>query len=248
MSWATPIVVKGGDRDELVTAGNQPIIGYDPATGRELWRMKGLESNAVTSPLAGDGLVVLSGGYPAKIAVAVRPGGSGDVTASDRVLWKYDKGTAYVPSPILFDGYVYLVTDKGLITCLDARTGKVHYEGGRPPVPASFMASPIAVAGHLLLMSMDGDTVVVKAGTTLRARAQQPARRADRASPAVAGGRLYIRGEHHLFAIGTPGRELSCRPHGIEHHQHPSPRGVGGGRRVPPRPAGPRPGAPPEGG
>ncbi len=204
VSWATPILVKSGGHAELVTAGSQAIIGYDPATGRELWRMKGLASNAVPSPVAGDGIVVLSSGYPAKIALAVRPGGSGDVTETDRVLWKYDKGTAYVPSPILVDGLLYLVTDKGLVTCLDARTGKLHYEGGRPPVGASYMASPVAVAGHLLLASMDGDTVVLKTGTTHEIVRSNPLGEPIAASPAVAAGRLYIRGEHHLFAIGTP--------------------------------------------
>jgi len=98
VSWATPVIVKAGGRDELVTSGTEAVIAYDPATGRELWRMKGLESNAVPSPVAGDGVVVLSAGYPDKLAVAVRPGGQGDVTAT-RVLWRYTKGTAYVPSP-----------------------------------------------------------------------------------------------------------------------------------------------------
>jgi len=204
VSWATPILVKSGGRDELVTAGSQAIIGYEPKSGRELWRMKGLASNAVPSPVAGDGIVVVSAGYPVKIAVAVRPGGSGDVTETDRVLWKYDKGTAYVPSPILVDGLVYLVTDKGLISCLDAKTGKVHYEGGRPPAGASYMASPVAVAGHLLLSSMDGDTVVLKAGTTHEIVRSNPLGEPIAASPAVVAGRIYIRGEHHLFAIGTP--------------------------------------------
>ena len=204
VSWATPILVKSGGRDELVTAGSQAIIGYEPKSGRELWRMKGLASNAVPSPVAGDGIVVVSAGYPVKIAVAVRPGGSGDVTETDRVLWKYDKGTAYVPSPILVDGLVYLVTDKGLISCLDAKTGKVHYEGGRPPAGASYMASPVAVAGHLLLSSMDGDTVVLKAGTTHEIVRSNPLGEPIAASPAVVAGRIYIRGEHHLFAIGAP--------------------------------------------
>jgi outer membrane protein assembly factor BamB len=204
LSWATPVLVESEGRHELVTAGNQAIIGYDPATGRELWRMKGLESNAVPSPVAGDGVVVLSSGFPTKIAVAVRPGGSGDVTGTDRVLWRYDKGTAYVPSPILVDGLVYLVTDKGLVTCLDARTGKVHYEGGRPPTGASFMASPVAVAGHILLSSLDGDTVVLKAGTTHEVVRSNALGEPIAASPAVAGGRIYVRGERHLFAIGTP--------------------------------------------
>jgi outer membrane protein assembly factor BamB len=106
ISWATPVIVHAASRDELVTAGNQLVQAYDPATGRELWRMKGLESNAVTTPLVGDGVVVVSSGYPSKVSIAVVPGGSGDITDSPRVLWRYNKGSAYVPSPILYDGHV----------------------------------------------------------------------------------------------------------------------------------------------
>jgi hypothetical protein len=204
VSWATPVVVSGNGRDELVTSGNQLVQAYDPATGRELWRMKGLESNAVTTPVVGDGVVVLSSGYPSKVSVAVKPGGSGDITGSPRVLWRYEKGSAYVPSPILYDGHVYLMTDKGLLTCLDVRTGEVRYEGARPPVPASFMASPVAVNGHLLLTSQDGDTFVVRAGPRFELVGTNPLGEPISASAAVAGGRLFIRGERHLFAIGTP--------------------------------------------
>jgi outer membrane protein assembly factor BamB len=202
LSWATPVVVQAGGRDELVTSGNQAIIAYDPATGRERWRMKGLENNAVATPLVGDDVVVLSSGYPGKISIAVRPGGNGDVTPS--ALWRYEKGSAYVPSPILYDGYLYLLTDKGLVTCLDAKTGAVKYEGGRPPVPATIMASPVAVDGRLLIMSQDGDTFVVKAGPEFVVERTNPLGEPISASAAVAGGRLYIRGEKHLFAIGTP--------------------------------------------
>jgi outer membrane protein assembly factor BamB len=204
VSWATPVLVSTGGRDELVTSGSQLIVAYDPATGRELWRMKGLESNAVTTPLVGDGVVVLSSGYPSKVSIAVQPGGSGDITGSSRVLWRYNKGSAYVPSPILYDGHVYLVTDKGLLTCLDARTGEVRYEGARPPVPASFTASPVAVNGHLFLTSQDGDTFVVKAGPRFEVVGTNPLGEPVSASAAVAGGRLYLRGETHLFAIGAP--------------------------------------------
>ena len=188
MSWATPILVKSGGRDELVTAGNQAIIGYDPATGRELWRMKGLASNAVPSPVAGDGIVVLSAGYPAKIAVAVRPGGSGDVTrdGSRAVEVRQGHGLRPLADP---GGRPRLSRHgQGAVSCLDAKTGKVHYEGGRPPVGASYMASPVAVAGHLLLSSMDGDTVVLKAGTTHEIVRSNPLGEPIAASPAVVGG------------------------------------------------------------
>ncbi len=201
VSWATPILVRAGARDELITAGAENVIAYDPVTGKELWRMKGLESNAVPSPVAGDGIVVVSSGYPAKIAIAVEPGGSGDVTDSKKVLWKYTKGTAYVPSPIFYAGFVYLMTDKGLLTCIDAKTGEVKYEGARPPVGASFMASPVAYDGKLLIVSMDGDAFVLKAGPAFEILKTNPMGEPLAASPAIAKGRLYIRGEKTIFCI-----------------------------------------------
>jgi outer membrane protein assembly factor BamB len=203
VSWATPVVVRAGGHDELVTSGTEWLIAYDPATGKEQWRSKGLESNAVPSPVAGQDVVVLSAGYPAKKAIAVKPGGTGDITGSDRVLWTYDKGTAYVPSPILYGDFVYLVTDKGLMTCLDVKTGAVKYEGARVSVPATFMASPIAFDGKILLSSQDGDTFVIKAGPVYEALRTNSLGEPISASPAVAGGRIYIRGEKHLFAIGS---------------------------------------------
>jgi outer membrane protein assembly factor BamB len=203
ISWATPVIVRAGGRDELVTAGFEQVIAYDPATGQQLWRTKGLESNAVPSPVAGGEVVILSSGHPGKLAMAVQAGGSGDVSDS-RVLWRYAKGTAYVPSPVVVDGLVYLMTDKGLLTCLDVKTGAVQYEGGRPPVPATFMASPVVVDGRILMMSMDGDTFVIKAGPAHEVLRTNSLGEPIAASAAVAGGRLYIRGEKHLFAIGTP--------------------------------------------
>ena len=202
ISWATPVLVRAGGRDELVTAGTEHVIAYDPATGAELWRVKGLDSNAVPSPVVVGDIVVVSAGYPNKVAMAVRAGGSGDVTDS-RVLWRYAKGTAYVPSPVAVDGLVYLMTDKGLLTCLDAVTGEVKYEGGRPPAASSYMASPVVVGGRILLMSMDGDTHVIKAGPTHEVLRTNSLGEPIAASAAVAPGRLYIRGEHHLFAIGS---------------------------------------------
>jgi outer membrane protein assembly factor BamB len=200
ITFATPVIISTGERDEMVTSGFEAIIAYDPATGRELWTMRGLESNAVTTPLAGDGVVVFSSGYPSKVSIAVRPGGEGDITDGPNVLWRYGKGSAYVPSPLLYEGLVYLLTDRGRLSCLDARTGEVRYEGGR--LGASFMASPIAVDGHLLLTSEEGNTYVVKAGPEFEIVGQNPLDEPVGASAAVAGGTIYIRGQKHLFAIG----------------------------------------------
>jgi outer membrane protein assembly factor BamB len=200
VSWATPIVVRAAGRDELIVAGNEHVVAYDPKTGRELWRMKGLDSNAVPSPVALGDIVILTAGYPNKIAMAVKAGGSGDVTGTDRVLWTYSKGTAYVPSPILYRDHLYLMTDKGLMTLLEPRTGKPLYEGARVPAQ-NFMASPVAFDGKLLLVGMDGDAHLVKAGPVHEVLRTNPMGQPVAASPAIAGGRLYIRGEKELFCI-----------------------------------------------
>lgn len=202
VNWSTPIVVNASGHDELIIGGFETIAAYDPATGKELWHSKGLESNAVPTPVAAGDIVVLTSGSPSKVAMAIRPGGTGDITDTSRVLWKYAKGTAYVPSPLFYGDYVYLVTDKGLITCLDAKTGEVKYEGARVPVPATFMASPVAYEGKILLPSEDGDTFVIKAGPAHEVLRTNSLGEPIYASPALSKGRIFIRGASHLFCIG----------------------------------------------
>ena len=200
-SWTTPLLVDTGKRTELITVGNEMVVAYDPATGKELWRSSGVDSNAIPSPVASREMVYVSAGSPRKTAFAIRLGASGDVT--NNIVWKYSKGTAYVPSPIYYDGYLYLTTDRGILTCIDALTGEVKYEGGRPPVPATFTASPVAFDGKILMTSEDGDTFVVKAGPKHEVLRTNNIGEPVYASPAIADGRIFIRGEKHLFAIGA---------------------------------------------
>ena len=203
-SWATPLVVRSGDRAELVTSAAERVIAYDPRTGKELWRANGVQSHPIPSAVAADGLVFLTAGSQAKRALAIKVGGTGDLTDSPSVAWRYDKGTAYVPSPIVHGNYLYLMTDRGLITCLDAKTGAVIYEGGRPPVPATFTASLVAYGDRLLMTSEDGDTFVVKAGAGHEILRTNPIGEPVLASLALANGTIYIRGEKHLFAVRKP--------------------------------------------
>jgi outer membrane protein assembly factor BamB len=202
VSWSSPVLVEAAGRTELVTSGTEFVVSYDPRTGKELWRTKGVESNAIHTPLVGHGLVIVTAGFPAKRVIAIRPGGSGDVTTTN-VAWTYEKGTAYVASPILYGDYVYLLTDGGIITCLDAKTGAVKYEGGRPPKPARFISSPVAFDGKVLITSDAGDTFVIKAGPTFEVLGTNPIGEGVSASLAVADGRLFIRGDAHLFCITT---------------------------------------------
>jgi outer membrane protein assembly factor BamB len=200
-SWATPILVRTAGRVELIASGAEAVIAYDPAKGTELWRAEGVQSHPIPSPVAGHGLVFVTAGSQAKRAYAFRLGGSEDLAGTPRVAWHYAKGTAYVPSPILHGQYLYLMTDKGLLTCLDARTGQVQYEGGRVPLPATFTASPVAIGDRLFLTSEDGDTFVVKAGPVHEILATNSIGEPVYASLAVAHGTIFIRGERHLFAI-----------------------------------------------
>lgn len=202
VSWSTPVIARSGSRAELITNGNEWIISYDPATGKELWRCKGVESNAIHTPLVGSDFVIVSAGYPAKRTIAIKLGGEGDITGTPNLMWKYEKGTAYVASPILYGDYLYLVTDKGILSCLDPRTGEVKYEGGRVPVPASFMASPVAFEGNILLPSEDGDTFVVKAGLKHEILRTNSLSEPVYTTPSIAGGKIFIRGEKNLYCIG----------------------------------------------
>lgn len=199
-SWATPLLVKTPGRTELLTAGAEAVIAYDPLTGRELYRTEGTRSHPIPSFVAGHGLVFATAGSQAKVVLAIRPGVDGEVDGS-RVAWRHNKGTAYVASPILYGDYLYLLSDAGIVTCLDARTGRLVYEGGRVPVPATFRASPVAFADKILLTSEDGDTFVLRAGPVHEILRTNSIDEPVWASPALANGMVFIRGARHLFAI-----------------------------------------------
>ena len=200
ISWSTPVLVNTPNRTELVTNGTELAIAYDPATGKELWRTTGVESNAIHTPLVGKGLVVVTAGFPEKKVIAIR---TGAIPTEKRVAWTYTKGTGYVVSNILYGDYVYLLTDAGVVTCLDAETGSVQYEGTRPPVASHFMGSPVAFGGLIAMTSEEGDTFMLKAGPKPEMVRTNTVDEPVYASPAIANGRIYIRGDRHLFAIGN---------------------------------------------
>jgi outer membrane protein assembly factor BamB len=205
ISWGTPVLVNASasgqaGRTELVTNGSEFIIAYDPKTGRELWRTKGVDSNAIHTPLVGQGLVIVTAGFPAKRVIALRPG---DVSDDRRIAWEYAKGTGYVVSNIIYGDHLYLLTDNGIVTCVEVATGEVKYEGGRPPKPARFFGSPVAFGGFVALTSEEGDTYLIKAGPAFEIAKINSVGELVWSSPAIANGRIYIRGAKHLFAIGS---------------------------------------------
>jgi outer membrane protein assembly factor BamB len=203
---STPLIVNTGKRTELITSGWETVISYDPLTGKELWRCEGVNGWAIPSAVANQEMVFVASGYPRKRVLGIKLGGSGDLTGKPEVVWSYNKGTAYVASPILYGDYLYLIDDKGILTCVDAKTGEIKYEGGRVPTPESFSASPVAFDGKLLLVSEDGDAFFIKAGPQHEVLKVNSLDEMVLASPALAHGQIFIRGDKHLFCIGANGK------------------------------------------
>jgi len=199
INYSSPILVDAHGRHEIITTSYNFVIAYDAANGKERWRHEGFIGNAVPTPVANESTVFVTSGYPDKLTRAIRIPKKG---RSPKVLWEYKKGTGYTPSSLLYGDYLYLVSDKGILTCLNPETGRVIYEGGRIPVATFVRASPVAWEDKILLGGEDGDFFVIRAGATHEVLSSNSIRESVTASPAIAGGRIFLRGESHLYAIG----------------------------------------------
>jgi len=207
-SWATPVLVEHEGQKQLLTSGYEFVIAYDPEDGSELWRATGLQNNAIHIPMTVDDLAVFTSGYPGKVVFAIPLDSRGDLIGSDEVrAWTYRKGTGYVPSNLLYDGLLYLTNDGGVITCLDARTGEVVYEGGRLPIRGRYSASMVGGGGRILMVNTDGDAALFRAGREHEVLGSFSVGESVWATPAIVGDRLYIRGSEHLFALGSASKE-----------------------------------------
>jgi outer membrane protein assembly factor BamB len=201
-SWNTPLVVKHKGQDLVVLNGTTRVRCYDLETGKELWQIGGMTVNAIPSAVAADGVMYCVSGYKGAAALAVPLGSSGDLTDSDKVLWKYGKGTPYVASPLLVGGRLYFTQVLDPVwSSLDLKTGKAVIDRVRLPAVKSFYASPVAAAGRIYLVDRDGISLVLKQGDKLEVLAENRLDDSIDASPAVAGKQLFLRGEKHLYCI-----------------------------------------------
>ena len=206
-SWSTPLITTTDGRSELVVNASKFIRAYDPLTGRELWRMAGAETQVkVASPVAGPGMVIVTGGYPHGFhpiyAIRARQDGAIDPKGTSGFTWRLDRGSPYVPTPLVYGTEVYVLADNGVLAAYDVATGARLYQERLDETPLGFSASPIGAGGYVYLASEDGDVFVVKAGRTFELVARNDMNEALMATPAVAGGMLIIRGRSHVFAIG----------------------------------------------
>jgi outer membrane protein assembly factor BamB len=207
-SWGTPTVYEGKARAELVTNATRAARGYDPATGKELWRLTGNPEVTATTPIAGHDLIFICNSYrPNQPIYAIRPGAVGDIslkegkTSNDFVAWSYQRGGTYMPTPLIYGDYFYTCANQGVLSCYNARTGERLYQQRIGDKGGAYSASPVAADGKIYLSSEDGEVFVVKAGPKYELLATNPIGEVLMATPAISDGMIFVRGQHTLFAI-----------------------------------------------
>lgn len=198
-SYSTPLVVDTpGGSAEVVVNSSAGLAGHSATTGEVLWRFDEANRFPIPMPAAHDGVIYTSRGYRSSPFMALRPGGKGDVTGS-HVVWRVPSGAPYISSLVHYNGLIYMVGDVGVLTVTDAKTGeRVHQER----IGGVYSASPVAADGKIYLLSEDGETIVLSAGRTPAILARNRLDARQLASPAIAGGRLFIRSDDVLYAIG----------------------------------------------
>lgn len=199
-AYTTPLIVSLPAGDQVISPGAFRAVAYEPRTGKELWQVRyGEGFSNVPRPVYGDGMVFICTGFQQPSLIAVHPDGKGDVTKS-KVEWRLDRGVPLTPSPLLVGDELYLVTDNGIVTCVDAKTGKEYW---RARVGGNHSASPIYADGRIYFLSEEGESVVLAPGRELKHLATNQIEGRTLASMAVASGSIFIRSETHLYRIGN---------------------------------------------
>ena len=208
-SWSPPAIYEGKTRAELVANASNYVRGYDPLTGKELWRFAngGQESQVqMPAPVVANDMIIVTGGYPGNRPVkAIRPGASGDISlkageeSNASVAYRLARGSSYTGTPLVYGDLMYISGDNGVLRVFEAKTGKPVYE---QRLPATFSASPVAADGKVYLASEDGDVYVIRAGSTDELLATNPRGEPLMATPAISGGLLIVRSQGYVYGIG----------------------------------------------
>jgi outer membrane protein assembly factor BamB len=212
-SWGTPTIYEGKNRTEVITNATRAVRGYDPLTGKELWKLSGNAEITVPTPIYSADLIYVTSGYaPIQPIYAIRAGAVGDITlakdteTNQYIAWSKSRGGPYMPTPIVYGDYLYTVANNGVLTCYNARTGERIYQqrlGGKGSSYA-FTASPVAADGRVYFTSEDGEVFVVKEGPVFELLSTNPVGEVILSSPAIADGMFIVRGQNHVFGIGKP--------------------------------------------
>lgn len=201
-SWATPLVTPYGGRVQIVVNATKRTTGYDLADGRVLWQCGGQTLNVIPSPVRIDDMAIAMSGFQGTAAYAIPLRSTGDITGTDRIAWHYKTATPYVPSPLLVGDRLYFTKwFSPILTCLDARTGKVLMEAQRLPGLTNLYASPVAANGRIYFVSREGAGLVIKEQPKLEVLGTNRLDEGFDASPAIVGRQMFLRGKTHLYCI-----------------------------------------------
>jgi hypothetical protein len=194
--WSTPVVVRVDDHDELLYNGSSTVIGYDPATGDEIWRVNGSSIEAVPTIVVGHGLIFSASGRVGPL-LAIRPGGTGDVTAT-HLFWNKQRIAAHVPSPAYAEGMLFQANDMGILTCFDATTGQTLWQ---TRLRGKFSMSPLVIGDKILITSEEGLSTIFKVAGEFETIAENDLAETIYATPAVLEGQIIFRTDAHLISI-----------------------------------------------
>jgi outer membrane protein assembly factor BamB len=199
-AYSTPLVIRVGERDQIISVGAYRAAAYDPASGEEIWRVSYDEGfSNVPRPVYGHGLVYVATGLQQPSLIAVRADGKGDVTKT-HVAWRLTRGAPYTPSPLLVGSELYVVSDLGIVTCVDAVTGTVYWQ---QRIGGNHSASPVFAAGRIYFLSEEGVATVIAPGRTFQKLATNVLDGATLASMAVIDASILVRTQSHLYRLGA---------------------------------------------
>ena len=201
-NWAAPLVIDFKGRKQVIVSATNRVRSYDLRDGALIWECGGLGANTIPHPVRLDDLVLVMSGYQNPKLMAIRLGREGDLTGTDAVVWSQSKANSYTASPVLFDNKLYVLTDNGMLSCYNARTGEPYYQATRLPKTYSFKSSPVGANGKLYLATENEDVVVVKMGETFEVLATNAMPgETFIATPAIANGEIYLRSKARIYCI-----------------------------------------------
>ena len=201
-TWTSPYIFEHAGRAQVVVSSTRKVRGYELATGKQLWECAGLGVNVIPQPIYQDGVIYAMSGYVNPKLLAIRLGKEGDLTGTEDVLWTQTRGLSYTASPVLHNGIFYTLTDNGMLSAFNAKTGEPYYHQQRLPKPYNFKASPVGANGKLYLASEDGDVILLKLGEKFEVLATNSlADQSFISSPIIVDGELYLRSRDQLFCI-----------------------------------------------
>ncbi len=202
-TWATPLVVEVNGRPQAIVGAMNRVRSYDLATGDVVWETAGLTMNVIPSPVYEDGIAFLTSGFRGNSLKAIRlADAKGDITGTPAVVWTLDRDTPYVPSPLVYDGLLYVLKgNTGILSVFDAKTCQPHYALQRLDAVPNVFASPVGAAGRVYIAGREGATVVLKNGPAFEQLAVNTLQDGFDASPALVDGEIYLRGNRYLYCI-----------------------------------------------